>query len=122
MSRQATSEAAREIQSQIDAEKGKAKKDYKLLKKLKSTLEAQLALDAQRKVLETELAAAEDSEDYDRCEELQARLEQVAVTVEVQLGAAEQVMEAAAACDDGGVGSGWRVKSGGGNDHGGANL
>ena len=86
------SEAARNVQSLIDVEKSKPKKDYGRLQQLKITLRAQLALDAERKLLETELAAAEERDEYITCGELVARLEQMAVTVEVPLDAAAQVI------------------------------
>ena len=84
-------DAAKGVQEEIDTEKGKARKDYKRLKKLKSALEAQLALDAQRAALEAELGAAEEREEYDRCDELQAQLDGLAVSAtEPQQGAAEE--------------------------------
>merc|ERR550537_2008008 len=63
------------IQSVIDTEKGKVKKDYKRLKQLKSDLEAQLARDEQRTALEVQLAVAEEVSDYDRCGEIQEQLD-----------------------------------------------
>ena len=47
------SEAAKAIRSEMEAEKRKTKKDFKRLKQLKSDLQAQVALDAQRAELET---------------------------------------------------------------------
>eukprot|EP00618_Florenciella_parvula_P031928 CAMPEP_0119543064 /NCGR_PEP_ID=MMETSP1344-20130328/53924_1 /TAXON_ID=236787 /ORGANISM="Florenciella parvula, Strain CCMP2471" /LENGTH=656 /DNA_ID=CAMNT_0007587337 /DNA_START=35 /DNA_END=2005 /DNA_ORIENTATION=- len=89
--REGMSEAAQAIQTEIDAEKSKGKKaDIKRLKELKSNLklriendraerQVQEALKAQKAKLEAEYEAAMEADEYDRCEELQAKLERLAV-------------------------------------------
>ena len=75
------SEASLALQNQIQAEMGKSRKDYSQLKQLKSKLQTQAAVDEKAVVLQTELKAAEQREDFDRCEELQSQLEGLAMSV-----------------------------------------
>lgn len=82
----AMSEAMWVLQRELDAEKGKPNKNYKQLKHLKSLMEAQSVVDEQQALLEekasklrAKLAVAEQREDYDRCEELQAELDALAM-------------------------------------------
>ena len=67
--------ASAEAAIKADAEKGKARMDFKRLKQLKSDLEAQLARDEQRIALEAQLAAAMETDDYGRCDEIQEQLD-----------------------------------------------
>mmetsp|Transcript_91723 Transcript_91723/g.262233 ORF Transcript_91723/g.262233 Transcript_91723/m.262233 type:complete len:201 (-) Transcript_91723:4-606(-) len=69
------SEATRALKKEIDQEKSKGRKDYSQLKQLKSKLQSQAAVDEKAVILQKELEAAEQREDYDRCGELQAQLE-----------------------------------------------
>ena len=69
------SEATRALKKEMDQERSKGRKDYSQLKQLKSKLQSQAAVDEKAVILQKELEAAEQREDYDRCGELQAQLE-----------------------------------------------
>ena len=91
--REHMSEAAREIQSKIDAEKAKAKKDYKMLKALKAELTEQLAWEETKKALEDELTEALENEDFDRAEALELELEGIKSPAEAAAAAAAAEQE-----------------------------
>ena len=63
-----------ELRIQIDLEKSRDTKDYKRLGQLTNQLQEREALDRQANELQDMLQAAEAQEDYRRCEELQAQL------------------------------------------------
>jgi len=81
------SEAARSLKIEMDAEMAKEKKDYQRLKDLKSQMDAQTGLDADRMGLMAEIKAAEGREDYDRCADLQRQLDNFPKSVSAGGGA-----------------------------------
>ena len=83
------------LEAQLEQpEKAKPKKDFMRLKALKAELAEQIAYDEERAVVEAALAAAEESEDYDQCHQLQIQLEEMKSPRE-QRGAAAAAEEQA---------------------------
>ena len=87
------SDAARAIQSEIETERGKPKKEieFKRLKQLKADLTEELEYDGQRRALEATLDEAFEAENYDLCHELSARLGAMRSPAEVRTAEAEKL-------------------------------